>query len=92
MEKPLGELIDKLLETYNLNEKRSEVQLAQNWSEVVGTMIASYTSNIKVTGETLIITLSSAPLKNELNYLKGTLIQKINAYLGKEQIKELIIR
>lgn len=92
MEKPLGELITKLLETYNLTEKRSEVRLTQNWSDVVGTMISSHTSNIKVVKNQLIITVTSAPLKNELKYLKETLIHKVNEYLGNEQIKEIIIR
>ena len=92
MEKPLGELIDKLLETYNLSGKRSEVNLAQNWSEVVGTMIASHTSKIQLVDDKLYVTISSAPLKNELNYLKETLIQKVNTYLGKDQVKDIIIR
>lgn len=80
------------MDTYQLSDKQAEVHLTQNWSDVVGSMIASHTSKISIYRDKLYLTVNSAPLKSELNYHKNTLVSKVNTFLGKEIIKEIIVQ
>ncbi len=58
----------------------------------MGEMVAGYTSSIKVSGNKLILVITSGPLKHELAYNKEKLILKINEKMGDDYIKEIIIR
>ena len=40
----------------------------------------------------LLIKVKSAPLRNELSYQKTDLINKINSKLGKEVVKEIVLK
>lgn len=62
------------------------------WKDMMGEMVADYTSSIKISGEKLILQFTSAPLKQEFMFKKEKLIQMINDRLGKEVIKEVIIK
>ena len=45
-EKPLKQLIDKMLRSYGLGDKLDEMSLVKSWEELVGKMIANHTKNI----------------------------------------------
>lgn len=45
-EKPLKELVDKMLRAYGLSDKLDEVELIQSWEKIVGKMISKHTKDI----------------------------------------------
>jgi hypothetical protein len=53
--------------------------------------IARYTEKINIHGHTLYISTTVAPLKQELNYQKEKIIQRVNEALGERVIKEVVI-
>ena len=59
------------------------------WEQEMNSMIKQSTDSLDLRGDTLIIRLTSAPLKQELFYHKEALISKINRYLGEEYIQEV---
>lgn len=90
-EKPLKELVDKMLRAYGLEEKLDEMGLIKNWEEIVGKMIARHTTNIYLKNRVLCISLDSAPLRQELSYAKSILLEKLNSAAGKRLIDDIKI-
>ena len=88
----LREAIDRLISTYKLGDKINETRLYQNWEKAVGKLIARHTSDIKVKNRQLIVRISSAPLKQEMLYLKEQIKERINEQLGLDYIQEVVVR
>ena len=88
----LGEVIEQLKKTYNKSGKLDEIDLNQNWEPLMGKLIANHTQEIKLSRKKLILRIDSAPLREELSYSKERIITLLNEHLGKDLIKELIIR
>jgi len=91
-QKPIKELVDKMLRAYGLDQKLDEMSLIKSWETVVGKMISRHTTDIFFRDKTLFIELDSAPLKQELSYAKSKLIDKINSEAGKTMIEDIVIR
>ncbi|MFY7899896.1 MAG: DUF721 domain-containing protein, partial [Chitinophagaceae bacterium] len=62
------------------------------WEEIMGKTIAKYTEKIQIINQTLFITTHVGPLKNELQYQKQQIIQRINESFGEKVIKEVVIQ
>ena len=88
----VGEIIDSFLKHENLDNKLGEQQALALWPEIVGPGINRYTTNRYVNKGVLYITLSSAPLRNELMYNRSLLIKRINESLGHDVITEIVFR
>ena len=62
------------------------------WASLMGKTINTYTSQITVRKGVLYLSILSAPLKHELSYAKDKIRDLLNAELGEEYIKEVVIR
>lgn len=85
----LKDCIGNLLETYKIKDKYDETFLINSWESIMGKAIASRTSKLFIKDKTLYVTLTSAPLKNELNMGKSKIIKFLNEKVGKEVITEV---
>ena len=88
----LGNGIERLMKAYRLNGKYNESLIKADWEKLVGRMIAIRTTNIYLNKTTLIITVNSAALKNELNNAKERLIAHINKTFNKNIVEHIVIR
>ena len=88
----MKEAIQYWLQSYNLKEKVNEIQLVQNWEKLLGKTIAKYTLNMFVSKGMLYLTITSAPLRQELMYSREKLMERINEAIEKDFIKEIIVR
>ena len=68
------------------------MQIEEVWEELMGKTIARYTDKIQIVQNTLFITTSVAPLKNELVYQKNTIRERVNEALGEQVISEVVIQ
>jgi len=84
--KPLGKVLEELLHTYRLKSKVNEVNLVREWEAIVGPLISNKTAKIILKGTILHITISSAPLKQELSYSKEQLMKLVEDRFGKGYI------
>lgn len=78
-----------MIEAYGLREKLDVQELADDWNEVAGDMVARHTKDLALSRGRLVITVDSAPLRQELSYLKEDLIARINERLGREVVREV---
>ncbi|HVM89111.1 MAG TPA: DUF721 domain-containing protein [Puia sp.] len=67
-------------------------QVEDAWEKIMGKTIAKYTDKIEIRGQTLFISTSVAPLKNEFMYQKEKIIERVNEALGETVVKEVVIK
>jgi len=76
---------DRLSRAYN------EFSIDHIWRETFGTLIASYTTSVRYHKGTLTVSISSAPLKQELSMSKDAVIIKLNKALKYKKVEKLFI-
>ncbi len=90
--KPLSDLLEEGLAGSGLAGRLREVGIWRVWPEVVGAAIASRAQPLRIINGTLTVTVSSGPWMQELIYLKSMMIAKLNAKLGGDVVKDIILR
>ena len=88
----LGDALKQFLDKSRLKGKMQAMQIKDVWENIMGKTIAKYTDKIEIVNQTLFITSSVAPLKNELLYQKEKIIERVNEALGDKVIKEVVVR
>lgn len=88
----LGDAIKEMLKLYRLDEKIDEHLIIRSWEKVVGPMIARHTTDIYISNKKLVVTIDSAPLRQELLYARNKIIQDLNAMVGSNVAEELVLR
>ena len=88
----VGDIITRLLKAENLEQKFDEQRVASMWKDVVGQGINRYTVNRSVRNGVLYVTISSAPLRNELMMNRSRLVSRINDFMGHEVIHDIVFR
>ncbi len=87
----LGDALKKFLEKSKFRGSILALQITDVWENIMGRTIAKYTEKIQIHGQTLYITTSVAPLKQELHYQKEKIIERVNEALGEKTIREVVI-
>lgn len=90
--KKIDELATQVLRQMGLEQKFQEHEVYMIWPEVVGQMIASRTKSIQVVDGRLFVTFSSAVVRNEMMMVREGLVKALNDKVGKEVVREIIIR
>jgi hypothetical protein len=68
------------------------VQIETIWENLMGKTITKYTDKIEIINQTLFIHTSVGPLKQELQYQKTQIIERINEAFGEKVISQVIIQ
>lgn len=88
----IGLLIRKFLRQESLEGPLNEQRLLNSWSEVVGPVFASYTRELYIRNQTLVVHLSSAALRQELMMGRELLVRSLNQKVGAEVITDIVFR
>lgn len=88
----IGDAIQKFLEQSRIKGSIQALQIEDMWEEIMGKTIAKYTEEIRIINGTLFITTHVGPLKQELIFQKEKIKLRVNEALGKNLIKEVIIK
>lgn len=87
----LGQIIEKMLDDTGLRPAMQRRSVEAMWPEVAGKHIASYTRRVTLEGRTLHVYVDSAALKEELGYLRDTLVEQINRMAQRRAIDNILI-
>lgn len=87
----LGDALKQFLDKSRLKGSIQALQIEDLWEQLMGKTIAKYTDKIQIRGNTLYITTSMAPLKQELLYQKDQIKQRVNEVLGENVVKDVVI-
>jgi hypothetical protein len=87
----LGDAMKFFLNRSRLKNSIQALQIEEAWEKIMGKTIAKYTEKIQLNNQVLFITTHMAPLKNELLFQKESIITRVNEFLGKDTVKEVVI-
>ena len=88
--KHIAAIIDEAMDRAGLTDSLNEQRASAAWVDVVGPSINRYTTRRYVDHGVLHVYLTSAPLKNELGFVRDRLIQAINRLVGVEVVTEIV--
>ncbi len=84
------DVVDAMLKSYNIEGRFDQTKIISAWPRIMGQAIANRTESVEVRRDVIIVTLKSAPLKQELNASKDKVIEMINKEFGKVVVKEVL--
>ena len=87
----LADAIQQFLQKSRIKGSVQALQIEEAWEQIMGKTISKCTEKIQIHGNTLYITTHVAPLKQELQYQKPQIIERVNEALGEKTIKEVVI-
>ena len=87
----IGDAIQQFLKGSRLKGDIQALQIEELWEKLMGKTIARYTSKIYIINQTLFITTTVAPLKQELSYQREKIKLRVNEALGANTIQEVVI-
>ena len=88
----LGEALNEFLKKSRLKGDIQALQIDDVWEEIMGKTVARYTDKLQIIGDKLFITTTVAPLKHELMYQRDKIAQRVNEKLGRNIVKEVVIK
>lgn len=90
-DEPVGNVVLRMLQAYGIQDQYYEARAKQLWQEMMGIHIGQYTQNVYVRNRKLYLTLSSAALRQEMNFSKDKIKHYINEGIGKDFIRDVIV-
>lgn len=88
----VGDILKEIIQSNKLQPGMDQVAVRDAWKNLMGNGVNTYTRNIALKGSTLYVELTSAVLREELSFGKAKIIQMLNEELGKEVVKEVVLR
>ncbi len=89
----IGAVIDDFFASSpTIARKIAEARIPDLWPQLVGDLIASYTTKIDISNGRMIVYLTSSVVRNEVFMRRESLRQSINQTLGQEIVRVLIVK
>ncbi len=88
----LGDLLKDVVQRFRLTDELQKSRLPRYWAEVVGERVASLTEVRSFENGILRIHVHEAPWRNELMLRREELRSQLNARMGSELIREIVLR
>ena len=88
----LGDVLKEIIQKNNLQKGMDKIDVRDVWKNLMGNGVNNYTSEIMLKGTTLYVALTSAVLREELSFGKEKIVKMINEELGREVVKEVVLR
>lgn len=89
----IGEVLKQYFEENQFFKRKiAESRAVTGWSQLLGSMISSYTTNVYLRNNVLYVSLSSSVLRSELVMAKDRLVEKLNEHAGMHVINDIVFR
>ncbi len=69
-----------------------KVRVKELWHQLLGPAVSNYTTGVDLRDDTLIVSLSSSVLRQELAMGKSKILAMINEELGSDPVKKLVLK
>ncbi len=86
---PIHSILEKTLKGLEIDVPLKTYSILGAWKEIVGEAVAGQTQPRAVRNRILFIDVSHSTWVQQLQFLKPTLLEKINAYLGEPHIQDI---
>lgn len=88
----LGEALSEWLRISGHGARMEDAKAEAAWKEVMGEAVFRKTRFLRVRDGVMVIELDSAPMKEEFLMARSRIQTLINEHLGREAIREVVIR
>lgn len=88
-EKPLGQIVGKIMKAYGLEKRMKEMDILKGWPEMMGIAVANRTTNLRINNRVLYISMDSAVMREELLNGKQIILQRVNDFAGERIIDDV---
>ena len=88
----VGDILNQIIKTNKLESGLNQVSVIDAWKNLMGNGVNNYTRSVGLRNNILYVELTSSVLREELSYGKDKIIKMINEELGKEVVKEVVLR
>jgi hypothetical protein len=89
---PIGTILSTIIKNNKLESGLNQVSVEDAWRNTMGNGVNTYTRNIILKNTTLYVELTSAVLREELNYGKDKIVKILNEELGRDVISSVVLR
>ena len=89
---PLGEALREFIRENKLQKGMDKVNAREAWINLMGKGVNNYTTSVELRNGVLFVSLSSSVLREELSHGKSKIIDLLNEELGRDLIRELVLR
>ena len=90
---PLDNILVILQEQYKLEKPSPERSLVENWEHIFGPKLSGRCNPVRIKDDrTLIVSVTNQTLRSELQFMKRSVLKKIQTLEHCEKISELVIR
>ncbi len=83
----IKDLIPGMLKENKLQNGMDQIFVKEAWEDIMGKGVITYTESVFLQKSTLIVKLSSSPLREELSYGKDKIVKMMNDHLIHISIK-----
>lgn len=87
-----GDLVDKMLKGFGLDERVQQYRALIIWEEVVGPQIAARTRPVRIREGVLEVNVDQPTWMQQLQLMKPKILAQLNAELGKASVKDLFLK
>ena len=77
----IKDLIPGMLKENKLQKGMDQLLVKEAWEDIMGKGVMTYTESVSLKKNTLIVKLTSAPLREELSYGKEKIVKMFNSHL-----------
>ncbi len=88
----IGDILKEIIEANKLDKGLNQISVVDAWKNLMGNGVNNYTRNVLLKGSTLYVELTSSVLREELSYGKDKIIKMINEELGREVVKDVVLK
>ncbi len=88
----MKEALDAMIKSYRLGDKLNQVKIINAWEKVMGNAVSHRTIEIKIIDSTLVVTLSSSSLRQELFMAKQQIIESLHEEAGAKVLTDIVFK
>lgn len=88
----IGAVLQQIIQVNKLGAGMDQIDVKEAWRKLMGNGVNTYTKNVILKGSTLYVELGSAVLREELSHGKSKIVKMINEELGREVVKDVVLR
>ncbi|MGB5323783.1 DUF721 domain-containing protein [Lutimonas sp.] len=85
----LKDLIPQMLQENKLQKGMDQIYVKEAWFEVMGKGVANYTESVSMKNQTIFVKLSSAALREELQYGQDKIVKMMDEALGQIKVSAI---
>jgi hypothetical protein len=88
----IGAVLQQIIQVNKLQPGMDQIDVKEAWGNLMGNGVKTYTKNVVLKGSTLYVELGSAVLREELAHGRSKIVKMINEELGREVVKDVVLR